>query len=499
MEKDGEDLQVKPEVQTAHPLPGRDLNASYSSHTSSGPLSSPRSESGYSFWEQNGFLSSRCETVSSTDLDSSSRSARKKSRSRESLASDVTSASSKSKRKRRNRLVDIEEIHIEFDPQKEFLWEMRRKYERKKKQESTEKLAETVADTHEEKPTNSDHPPSSESSNMVTESTMVDTHGESHDVTAIKVSKSEGGASSMTTNKPNNTASSSDITDVIMKNESQSHVMFLVENGAKNDRTKDVSPEKTPRLEDVPLIRDSSVVKDPVVRLDSSESFHLEDVICDGQIEVLVLHRLPGEKLGMGLSIESVGGDNDPVKGVFIETVTPSGAADRATGGTNGFCVGDEILEVNGTPLIEVTYSETVTFFREMPLRVIFMVRRKKELEPDSSSIGDHTEATSSISGSHHSPSDDGSFLDAIPDGFSFVKVRLMKELDENLGLSIVPSYGSTSQYYQVSVIFSILLSLTVHFIRVQLSFSRPTGLFSIFLCMSITLYLYCSIWTGEF
>ena len=80
----------------------------------------------------------------------------------------------------------------------------------------------------------------------------------------------------------------------------------------------------------------------------------------------------------MGLSIESTGGDSDPIKGVYIQNIMPGGAADRATGGTRGLCVGDQILAVNGTPLATVSYSETISYFREMPLRVIFLVKRQR-------------------------------------------------------------------------------------------------------------------------
>ncbi len=262
------------------------------------------------------------------------------------------------------------------------------------------------------------------------------------------------------------------------------------------------------------------------------------------EIEVLVLHRLPGEKLGMGLSIESTKGDNDPVKGVYVENVTPGGAADRATGGRHGLCVGDEILQVNGTPLREVSYSETVTFFKEMPLRVMFMVRRYRqpelELPPESiinpsgfgtlpsphslntgaemysddlersarsrdpdldpkegsefmSSISEmpnsnhhdnqdpianhNTESpanhiqestTNEIAESQSSPmphrdetrqdsqqllnSNPSPDVQEAPTGFEVVTYTIQrKRPDESLGLSIVPSYGSTSQYYQVS------------------------------------------------
>ena len=166
------------------------------------------------------------------------------------------------------------------------------------------------------------------------------------------------------------------------------------------------------------------------------------------EVELLVLHRLPGEKLGMGLSIESTGGDQDPVRGVFVESISPGGAADRATGGSRGLSVGDEILEVNGTPLRKVSYTETVTFFREMPLRVILLVKRKMEAVEENPAPHD---TSSSDLLSDTEPEELPSSSDEVPEGFTLVQLEFTKKEAESLGLSIVPSYGSTRGYFQVS------------------------------------------------
>ena len=95
------------------------------------------------------------------------------------------------------------------------------------------------------------------------------------------------------------------------------------------------------------------------------------------KIEILVIQRLPGEKLGMGINIESKGDESDYVRGVYVENVTPGGAADKAVGGNHGVCLGDEILEINGMSLHEATYIETVNFFKELPLRIMLKIKRR--------------------------------------------------------------------------------------------------------------------------
>ena len=196
-----------------------------------------------------------------------------------------------------------------------------------------------------------------------------------------------------------------------------------------------------------------------------------EDVETDHQ-EILVLHRLPGEKLGMGLSIEGDKDRRDAVKGVYVESVTPGGAADRATGAKCGVRVGDEILEVNRTPLKDLSHSETVSVFQEMPLRVIITVARGvKDFSAVAPPASPHACAPSDPSASEGSDSMDDSAQDSydftsggpeenepqtadsdIPEGFDKVTLRLSKDVKDNLGLSVVPSYGSTHGYCQVSL-----------------------------------------------
>ena len=210
------------------------------------------------------------------------------------------------------------------------------------------------------------------------------------------------------------------------------------------------------------------------------------------QPQLLVMHRLPGERLGMGLSVESTGDENDPVKGVFVERVSPGGAADRATGAERGICLGDEILEINGSPLKDASYSETIAFFRQMPLRIMVLVKRGDPNEVFSSRDKDSdalVRVTSHSSGSSvhldttlnrssstemssnftvhdrhqlHDPQHhhDKHHLGDVPGGYHSVQISFHKDPDRSLGLQLVPSFHSPSQYYEVSYILFLLLTL---------------------------------------
>lgn len=175
--------------------------------------------------------------------------------------------------------------------------------------------------------------------------------------------------------------------------------------------------------------------------------------------EMLVLHRLPGENLGMILGIDS-DQTHQTVKSVYVKTVTIGGAAYRATGSKKGIQEGDQIIQINGTDLNILTHDECLTVLREMPLRVILKIRRgKKRMIPavklspalsmaSSRSFGDSPRPLVYSESSSYSESEEeeGKFM-----GFNQTHVEIDKHPNESLGLSIVPSYGSTRQLYQVN------------------------------------------------
>lgn len=186
-----------------------------------------------------------------------------------------------------------------------------------------------------------------------------------------------------------------------------------------------------------------------------------------GKVENLVLHRLPGENLGMILGIEG-GKSNGSVSGVFVKTVTLGGAAYRAQGSSKGIADGDEILQVNGMNVREMNYEECLTVLREMPLRVNLTVKRGNMVVSPLPAFGSGSlrlklKAASSrdlkqlrgegflqnyaMTTSESEMDDEHQGLE----GFRFVTLEVDKNPGESLGVSIVPSYGSTRQFYQVS------------------------------------------------
>ena len=193
---------------------------------------------------------------------------------------------------------------------------------------------------------------------------------------------------------------------------------------------------------------------------------------CDS-VETLMLHRLPGENMGMILGIEDRGPGSDQVSCVVVKSVTLGGAAYRASGGSKGLCVGDEILSVNSLELQAMSHDECVQVFRDMPLRVMLGVRRgQKDLPPVSISPAPASPISPARQPSRPKyrapdpprprqvePARPGNVSDSEDDGFggfAVYQITVEKSPQENLGISIVPSYGSTKEFYQVWAVFYV-------------------------------------------
>ncbi|GFR58871.1 PDZ domain-containing protein 2 [Elysia marginata] len=208
--------------------------------------------------------------------------------------------------------------------------------------------------------------------------------------------------------------------------------------------------------------------------------------------QYVALRRLPGENLGMVLAIE---GDQDnlrPVEAVLVRSITPGGAAARA--GQDGRCgihVGDEVREVDGCLLTELTHDQCIEFFQNMPDHVMLTLHRavprdQFDLDGDLQSVSNHnalsteapvpvprprgsvssrkasdTEETviSSVSSTPRQEGDEG-FM-RTPRGFVKLDVTVFRGEGDNLGLSIIPSHGATCDLYQVGVAMLILIMIS--------------------------------------
>lgn len=229
--------------------------------------------------------------------------------------------------------------------------------------------------------------------------------------------------------------------------------------------------------------------------VDKTSSYNLSETRLDDDstpegIEVLVIHRLPGETLGMEVDIKRPLGHDSRVYGVFVSSVTPGGPAEKASGSDNGICVGDEILQINGTHLRDMSHTEAVQIFNEMPLRVTVLVKRAEHLERRPvqynhrvTRFGERQVSMYSVESvddlSSAAETDVGSSGDEdlyqvhqmssyalqtckpsiIHEDYELRKLVFKKHVTERLGLQIEPAQIGSHNYYQVSLFTNSSLS----------------------------------------
>ena len=193
--------------------------------------------------------------------------------------------------------------------------------------------------------------------------------------------------------------------------------------------------------------------------------------------QLVPLRRLPGESLGMVLAIEGDQDNRRPVEAVLVRSTTPGGAAARVgQDGGSGIQVGDEVREVDGCSLTELTHDQCIDLFQTMPDHVVLTIHREDQIarggksntesiSADLASVpvprprgsvphfkaSDPGQGMPSSANSTPRQEDDESFM-RTPRGFVKLDVTVFRGEGDNLGLSIIPSHGATCNLYQVSL-----------------------------------------------
>ncbi|KAF2360493.1 PDZ domain [Trinorchestia longiramus] len=98
--------------------------------------------------------------------------------------------------------------------------------------------------------------------------------------------------------------------------------------------------------------------------------------------EKVVVLRLPGEKLGLGLKFDGGWGCNDLVRRVFIESIAVDSPGSRASLPWGQLCSGDQILNIEGVPVSDMTRLQCVTALRDSHVKVTIGVLKGNGVVP---------------------------------------------------------------------------------------------------------------------
>ncbi|XP_059607504.1 uncharacterized protein LOC132255467 [Phlebotomus argentipes] len=91
--------------------------------------------------------------------------------------------------------------------------------------------------------------------------------------------------------------------------------------------------------------------------------------------ENVVVYRLPGERLGFGLKFQGGTKSNEKIQRLFIQSCAPDSPASRATASWGFLREGDEILEIDGVSVTQMTRIECVRCLKESNVAIKLVVR----------------------------------------------------------------------------------------------------------------------------
>lgn len=84
----------------------------------------------------------------------------------------------------------------------------------------------------------------------------------------------------------------------------------------------------------------------------------------------VVVYRLPGERLGLGLKFDGGMGARECVRRLFIQSVAPDSPAARAAVPWGELQPGDQILNIEGNPVSSMTRVQCVSFLKDAAMKI---------------------------------------------------------------------------------------------------------------------------------
>lgn len=100
-----------------------------------------------------------------------------------------------------------------------------------------------------------------------------------------------------------------------------------------------------------------------------------DDQIPDEVIEEVLVYRLPGERLGFGLKFEGGTKASEFVKRLFIQSCAPDSPASRVRCSWDKLTEGDEVLEIDSTPVKNMTRIDCVRCLKDSNVVIKLLIK----------------------------------------------------------------------------------------------------------------------------
>jgi PDZ domain len=92
--------------------------------------------------------------------------------------------------------------------------------------------------------------------------------------------------------------------------------------------------------------------------------------------EIVTVYRLPGERLGFGLKFQGGTKTNEKVERLFIQSCDPESPASKARASWGALGEGDEILQIDGEPVTNMTRIDCVKCLKDRNVAINLLVRK---------------------------------------------------------------------------------------------------------------------------
>lgn len=155
-----------------------------------------------------------------------------------------------------------------------------------------------------------------------------------------------------------------------------------VDNGANAAQQRPLPIGRSTSVEEIVHNGDHSQFVTVLSINDSAQSSHVSNETnskaSEGKpiaVEEVIVYRLPGERLGFGLKFQGGTRNAEKIQKLFIQSCAADSPASRATTSWGNLREGDEIVEIDGTHVTNLTRLECVCCLKESSLAIRLLVR----------------------------------------------------------------------------------------------------------------------------
>lgn len=119
----------------------------------------------------------------------------------------------------------------------------------------------------------------------------------------------------------------------------------------------------------------NTAAEETTIMPSSAQKDTTQEIAAAAAAEEVIVYRLPGERLGFGLKFQGGTRNAENIQKLFIQSCAVDSPASRASTSWGHLREGDEIIEIDGTDIRQMTRLECVRCLKESQLAIRLWVR----------------------------------------------------------------------------------------------------------------------------